>query len=165
VQSRDIAAVARRVNFAAVRRSLTEQVVVTYLHLTGRDARLGQLGRGMAVAAVTSVADPIVAQLITADALVELLNTGWPTAVLPDRGAGAQGLSANALGSAWHVFIRSEQGLRRFDIPVPAAAPPGQQFTLQFRLTNWAWKLSGVALPEAIRIRLAQELIKRLDRK
>ena len=86
VQERDPAAVTRRVNFPAVRQSLTEQIVVTYLHLTGRDARLGQIGRGLAVGAVTSIADPIVARLISAETLIELLNSGWPTSVLPDQG-------------------------------------------------------------------------------
>jgi len=165
VQTRDIHAVAQRVNFPAVRQSLTEQIVETYLRLTGKDARLGQFGRGMAVSALTSIADPVVAQLISAEALVELLNSGWPTTVLPDRIAGVQGLGADALGSAWNVFVHSQQGLRRFEIAVPAAAPPGHQFTLQFRLTSWMWKLSGVALPEQLRIRLAQELIRRFDKK
>ena len=56
VESRDSAAVARRVNFPAVRHALTEQIAVTYLQLTGKDARLGQFGRSVAVAAATSIA-------------------------------------------------------------------------------------------------------------
>jgi hypothetical protein len=165
VQSRDGTAVARRVNFPAVRQSLTEQIVVTYLRLTGRDARLGQFGRGMAVAGITSIADPIVAKLLSAEALMELLNVGWPTTVLPDKATTFQGLSSGALGDIWQVFVQSEQGLRRFEIAVPMAAPPARQFKLQFRLTTWVWKLSGVELPEELRVRLAQELIKQIEKK
>ena len=165
VHARDTAAVARRVNLPAVRQSLSEQIVVTYLMFTGKDARLGQFGRNVAVSAVTSLADPIVAQLLSAEALIEFLNSGWPTAVMPDKSPDAQGLSGDALGSAWQVFVRSEQGLRRFEIPVPAAAPPGRQFRLQFRLTTWTWRVSGVVLPEQLRVRLAQELIKRIDKR
>src|SRR5262245_46413760 len=91
VQQRDSAAVAARVHFPSVRQSLTEQIVVTYLQLTGRDARLGQIGRGLAVGAVTSIADPIVAKLISAETLVELLNRGWPASVLPDQAPVAPG--------------------------------------------------------------------------
>jgi hypothetical protein len=165
VQSRDGVAVARRVNFPAVRQSLAEQVVVTYLRLSGRDARLGQFGRGMAVAAVTSIADPIVAKLLSAEALIELLNAGWPTTVLPDRISGFQGLSGGTLGGIWQVFVQSEQGLRRFEIAIPTAAPSMRQFRLQFRLTSWMWKLSAVELPEELRIRLAQELIKQTEKR
>src|SRR6266446_2868842 len=70
VQKRDVAAVSRRVNFPAVRQSLAEQIVVTYLRLSGRDARLGEVGRGLAVSAVLSIADPIVAKIISAEALM-----------------------------------------------------------------------------------------------
>src|SRR5437588_6026439 len=87
IQNRDSAAVARRVNFAGVRQSLTEQIVVSYLQLSGKDARLGQFGRGMAVAAVTAVADPIVAKLLSAEALVDLLRSGWPASALPENAA------------------------------------------------------------------------------
>jgi hypothetical protein len=160
VQERDSAAVGRQVNFPAVRQSLTEQIVVTYLQLTGRDARLGQIGRGLAIGAVTSIADPIVAKLISPEALVELLNRGWPTSVLPDAAPTLQGLSPRALGSVWQIFVRSEQGLRRFDVTVPAGATRARQFTLSFRLISWTWKLSGVELPDELRVRLARELIK-----
>jgi hypothetical protein len=165
VQERDSAAVTRRVNFPALRRSLTEQIVVTYLHLTGRDARLGQIGRSLAVGTMTSIADPIVAKLISAEALVELLHDGWPAAVLPDQAPTLQGLRPGALGTAWQIFVRSEQGLRRFDIPIPAGATRARQFTLKFRLISWTWKLTGVELPEELRVRLARELIKQVEKK
>jgi hypothetical protein len=172
IQNRDSAAVARRVNFAGVRQSLTEQIVVSYLQLSGKDARLGQFGRGMAVAAVTAVADPIVAKLLSAEALVDLLRNGWPasallenTTISPENALAAEGLKSGSLGSAWQLFIHSEHGLRRFDVAVPTTAPPPQRFKLQFRLTNWTWKLSGLELPEVLRTRLAQELMKQIDKK
>jgi Protein of unknown function (DUF2939) len=170
VQERDAAAITRRVNFHSVRQSLSEQIVSGYLELSGKDARLGQFGRGMAVAAVTAVADPIVAKLISAEALIELLRNGWPSSVLPDDGAAgsavaAEGLKPGSLGNAWQLFIHSEHGLRRFEIAVPMTTPPAQRFRLEFRLTSWTWKLSGVRLPETLRNRLAQELVKHIDKK
>jgi hypothetical protein len=165
VQSRDPAAVTRRVNFSAVRQSLTEQIVVTYLQLSGRDARLGQIGRGLAVGAVTSIADPLAARLISAETLVELLNNGWPTSVLPDQAPSLQGLSPSTLGTAWQIFVRSEQGVRRFDLTVPATAVRARQFTLRFRLVSWTWKLTGIGLPDELRVRLARELIRQIEKK
>jgi len=165
IQQRDGAAVARRVNFSAVRRSLTEQIVVAYLQLTGKDARLGQLGRGMAVAAATSIAEPILAKLVSAEALIELLQNAGPAAGLPDNSAAFPGLGSGALGNVWQVFIHSEQGLRSFALAVPLTAPPPLQFRLHFRLTGWRWKLSAIDLPEELRVRLARELIKETDRK
>jgi Protein of unknown function (DUF2939) len=165
LQNRDAAALAHRVNFPAVRRSLTEQVVSGYLQLSGKDARLGQFARGTAVAAVASVADPIVAKLISAEALIELLHTGWPGSVLPDGAANFHGLGSGSPGNVWQLFVRSEQGLRSWEFPVPVRAPPSLRFRLQFRLTNWVWKLSAIELPEELRLRLAQELVKQIDRK
>jgi hypothetical protein len=165
LQNRDAAALAQRVNFPAVRRSLTEQVVTGYLQLSGKDARLGQFARGTAVAAVASVADPIVAKLISAEALVELLHNGWPVSVLPDGAADFHGLGSASLGNVWQLFLHSEQGLRSWEFPLPIGAPPARKFRLQFRLTNWMWKLSAIELPEELRARLAQELVKQIDRK
>ena len=168
LQQRDTAAVARRVNFPAVRRSLTEQVVVTYLQLTGKDARLGQFGRGMAVGAAMSIADPVVAKLLSTEVLIDLLQKPGPAAG-PADGASIQGMTIGSgsglLGNLWQVFIHSEQGLRSFAVTVPFTAPPPLQFRLVFRLTSWTWKLSAIELPEEVRGRLAQELIKQTEGK
>jgi Protein of unknown function (DUF2939) len=86
VERRDSGAVADRVNFPAVRQSLSEQIVLAYLQLTGKDARLGQFGRGIAVAAVASIADPIVAKFVSAEALIDLLRDDGGLALgLPDQ--------------------------------------------------------------------------------
>jgi Protein of unknown function (DUF2939) len=165
VERRDRHAIERQVNFPAVRRSLTEQIVATYLQLTGKDARLGGLGRAMTVAAAASVADPIVAELISAQALIELLENGWPKSVLPPEETTLEGLQSGSLGNAWQMFLHSEHGLRTFILPVPVAAPPPRRFKLHFRLTTWRWKLSAVELPEELRTRLARELIRRTEKK
>jgi len=165
IRARDGVVVARHVNFGAVRRSLAEQIVVRYLELSGKDARLGQFSRGMAVAAVMSIADPIVAKLISADALIELLRNGWPASVLPRETTAVPGLGSAAAGNVWQLFVHSEWGLRSFKFTVPATAPAQRRFGLEFRLTTWRWKLSAIELPEELRTRLAQELVKQIDRK
>jgi hypothetical protein len=74
-------------------------------------------------------------------------------------------LTSPSLGRLWQVFLQSEQGVRRFDIGVPLDAPPARRLKLQFRLTHWVWKLSGIELPEELRVRLARELIKHIEKK
>jgi signal transduction histidine kinase len=175
IQNRDGATVARRINVPAVRHSLTEQIAATYLRITGREARLGVLTRGVAAAAASSFADPIVAKLLSTDALLELLHSGWPKQVLseepatmsgaPGHGSIVQGLTSVSFGNLWRVFVQSEQGLRRFDIGIPIDAPPTRRLKLQFRLTHWVWKLAGIELPEELRVRLARELVRHIDRR
>jgi hypothetical protein len=165
VQHRDVVAVNHRINFPALRRSLTEQITRTYLKLTGRDARLGQFGQSVAVAAASSIADPIVSKLLSADTVVELLADGWPTALLPEKSAPTRGLSPHTLGSVWQIYLQSEQGLRTFDIAVPTTVPKPLRFKLRFRLAVWTWKLVDVELPEELRLRLAQELVKQVEKK
>jgi Protein of unknown function (DUF2939) len=175
IQNRDGVTVARRINVPAVRHSLTEQIAATYLRITGREARLGVLTRGVAVAAATSIADPIVAKLLSTDALLELLHSGWPRQVLSEQptavseglghGSIVRGLTSVSFGNLWRVFVQSEQGFRRFDIGVPIDAPPTRRLKLQFRLTHWVWKLAGIELPEELRVRLARELMRQIDRR
>jgi Protein of unknown function (DUF2939) len=163
VQARDVAAINERVNFPALRQSLTDQIFRTYLRLTGREARLGAFAAA-AVAASSSIADPIVARLVSVDVLLDLLAGGWPTAVIPDRIPGAAGLQSGSLGSVWQVIANSEHGIRTFALAIPANAPPAVQLTLRFRLTGGTWKLVGVGLPEELRVRLTRELIKMVEK-
>jgi hypothetical protein len=57
---------------AALRRSLTKQIVQEYLKLTGKKLPLHAIGKRV----VVSVADPVVARLMTVRALLDLLDKG-----------------------------------------------------------------------------------------
>jgi hypothetical protein len=63
VQARNVAAVSELVDFPALRRSLTIQIVRTYLRLTGTAVR-GSILEQFSLGVGASVADPIVAKLI-----------------------------------------------------------------------------------------------------
>lgn len=164
VRRGDVAAVNARIDFPLLRRSLTEQMFRTYLQLTGREARLGQF-RDLAVSASSSIADPIVAQLISAETLIDLLSSGWPSAVLPEKVPAMRGLRSGSLGNVWQVFANSEHGLHTFSLWVPANVPAEFQFVLRFRLSGWTWKLYDIEFPEELRLRLARELIRVVDKK
>jgi hypothetical protein len=159
VRKHDVAAVNERVNFPALRQSLTTQIIATYLRVTGKEARLGQF-RDLAIAATSSIADPIVTQLISAEALTDLLASGWPTAVLPEKLPQLRGLSSGAVGSVWQVLANSDHGLRTFALAVPANVAPEFQFKLRFKLSGWTWKLYDVRLPEELTTRLTREMIR-----
>jgi Protein of unknown function (DUF2939) len=165
VQARDSKALAERIVVDELRLSITQQVLRSYLRLTGRD-KMNPFTKNVFVAATTSIADPIVARFVSPDAIVELLRDGWPKSVLPDqpaagqRPAGFSGITTADLGSAWKLFVNSEYGFGSFRISLPPDAAPDRQFGLRLRLSQWTWKLAGIDLPQAIQDKLAQEIIK-----
>jgi hypothetical protein len=161
VETRDVDTVAAHVDFRAVRASIAQQVVDSYLRLTG--TKVSPVVRGLAVSG-GSIADAIVAKVVTPEAFTDLLRTGWPNAVAAERPSGAVGLSTRSIGNAWQIFAASDYGFRRFDISVPPAAPREQQFLLTFRLSQWRWRLARVRLPERIQVQLAEALIKSLPK-
>ena len=64
IEARDAPALAKRVDFRALRKNLTKQVVAAYLQLTGKEKKLGLLGKGIALGIGTSYAEPIIARLL-----------------------------------------------------------------------------------------------------
>src|SRR5262245_28311371 len=122
VQARDVAAVNELVDFPSLRKSLTTQIMRTYLRMTGKDGRPGSILEQFAIGVGTSVADPIVAKLISPDALLDLLN-GRPPGVFSDKVSPIEGLSSKALGNVWRVYANSELGIARLFVTVPVDKP------------------------------------------
>ena len=74
IEDRDAVALTERIDFPAVRRSLTKQIVQEYLKLTGKKLPLQAIGKRLMV----SAADPIVARLMTVRALWTCLTRVTP---------------------------------------------------------------------------------------
>ena len=74
VESRDTAALTQRVDFRSLRKALTKQLIATYLELTRK--KLGLIEKSIAVGVGGSIADPIVARLVNAETLLDLLTKG-----------------------------------------------------------------------------------------
>lgn len=160
VEARDLDGIRERVNFRAVRISVARQIVSDYLISVGRGRELSAQDRSLATGVGATIADPLVSRLVTPEAMLDLLDNGWPEGVVagapPDLGGG---LSAAAFKDAWQVFWSSEtRGFRVVRVPVPPSKPPEEQFRLQLRFQNFAWRLTGVELPLAVRQRLVKEL-------
>jgi len=169
VQERNLVELPARVDFPAVRRSLTTQIVRTYVRITGKTGQSGSIVEQFAVSVGASLADPIVAKLISPETFLELLRNGGPSDVLSGDAASVDfsgdapsvdDLSSEALESLWRVYANSELGIARFFLNVPVDKPRQESFQLQFCLKGWTWRLCGVELPELLQLRLAQEVLK-----
>jgi hypothetical protein len=161
VENRDLPKIVAHVNIAQLQRSLTVQVLRKYGELTGR--KMSPLMANLAVGAGSAVIDPIVAKLITNEAIADLLLRGWPKALGNKDVPKFDGLNARAFGNLGVLFQNSDYGFRRYSVWVPPDKPRAQQFNLRFRLQSWTWKLIAVRLPEELQTRLAREVIKRTE--
>ena len=155
-QSRDVAKIEQRVDFASLGRSLSEQIVQTYSRLAGLPVERGSLVAGLA----SAIADPIIARLLTRVTLAELLENGWPKNVLGDPPPEFRAPNWNALGNARQLFSNSEYGITEFRLRLPVDASRERQFRIHLALRGLTWKLSGLDLPQELLERLAREVMK-----
>lgn len=156
VEARDEAAVAARLDVAQLKRDFVAQVLHAYRRITG--AAPGLLTEQFALAVAASIADPMVARMVTSEAVADLLRTGWPSSALDARPAGFDGIDFD--GAAWRLYASSEYGLGEFRLWVPVDAPTERQYRVTLTREGLTWRLSGVRLPAPIQERLARELIK-----
>jgi hypothetical protein len=154
VESRDAVALTERIDFRALRRSLTKQIVDTYLELTGKKLPVGAIGKRFAL----SVADPIVARLMTVRALLDLLGkgkAGKSAKVSIDRAP----FTSTSFKSVWRLWLNSDYLGRNFYIYLPPEGSRAEQFKVHLRPVRWRWTVVGIELPEELRKQLARELI------
>ena len=160
LEARNAAALTKEVDFGRVGGHLAGQIIATYLHITGRDKKLGPLGV-LAPAIGASIVDPWIAQIVNPETLVELLRGGIVSSELGPVTFNIGEIPKFSLGSAWTAWLGSEYGLGRFVIALPAEAEPAEQFRLRMQLLGWHWKLTGIDLPEKLRTQVARELAKK----
>jgi hypothetical protein len=159
LQARNAAALSEQVDFELLRRSLTGQIIATYLRITGRERKLGPLSP-VASAIGASIVDPWVSQIVNPENLIELLRGGT---IQTELGAASfkMELPNFSLSAAWNAWLRSEYGLGNFSIGLPVYAEAAEQFRLRMQLLEWSWKLTGIDLPETLRDQFARELAKK----
>ena len=164
IEARDGAALAKLVDFRALRKSLTKQIVAAYIELTGKEKQLGLMGKTLAVGIGTSYTEPIVAELLNEQTLIDLLTKGQ---VGGGGGVGAVKVPAelapfskSALQSGWQTWWASEYGLGDYYVYLPPDKTPDKQFKVRLSLKDLQWKLTGLDLPGPMRVELAQQLVK-----
>jgi hypothetical protein len=153
VQARDVTRITERVNFNALRVSLARQILGEYL----QSQDLNGLDPQVAARAGTATLNPVLEELITPQAVIDLLEDGQ---LQQEAGGTASPVTFNpaSFRTAWRTFIASEsQGFRSITIPLPVDEPKDKQFRVTMRLRGTTWRLSGVELPEGLK----EELIKR----
>jgi len=164
IEARDAAALSRRVDFHALRKNLTKQIVATYLELTGKEKKLGLLGKTIAIGLGTSYAEPIVARLINEETLLDLLskgNAGGEAKISAELAP----FSKSALKSGWTTWLHSEYRGEDYYVYLPPDKPADKQFKVKLSLSEWKWKLAGIDLPQPLRVQLAKELEKQRESK
>jgi hypothetical protein len=160
----DVAAVAHQVDFVRLRQSLTAQIVAAYLRLSGRTERFGPLSTALAASIGTTVADPILADLLTPDNLTKLLR-GESVRALDDKIAvEATALPRLDLGNALRAWWNADYGIGRFALSVPFEAAADDRFQLHLSLQHGRWMLTGLDLSASLQTRLARALIARSPR-
>jgi hypothetical protein len=161
VEAKDVDRITERVNFRALRVSLSQQIAGAYLQTPNAEKELGDLDRRAATNAGAIIVNPIVEQLVTPQALIDLLDNGWPEGVAGrPRGAAAAAaaqvrIEPDSLKQAWRLFITSEgQGFRSVTIPLPPDLERDRQFRVTMRLTGYTWRVTGLEIPQILRRQL-----------
>jgi hypothetical protein len=160
VESKNAAALAQRVEFPSLRRSLSQQVIAEYLKLTGKDEKLGRFRTGVATGVGAALAEPVIAQFLNAETLLDFLNKGSVKDGAKISSEVAP-FSGSSWRNAWQVWWHSEYGITRFHAYLPPDKPKSEQFKVGLSLRDWQWKLTDIGLPEHLRVQLAQELVRR----
>jgi hypothetical protein len=154
-QARDAVALAQRVDFPKLRRSMAVQILQAYVGLSGVKLE----GASVAIGLTAAFADPFIEKLLTPAALTELVRSGWPKDALGDEvPPDAQGLASAGLGNVWQLYLNSDYGIGTVRVSLPIHQPRDKQFRVELSLSEWTWKLSGLDLPAALKERLAREL-------
>jgi Protein of unknown function (DUF2939) len=158
----DGAGVIARTDLPRLRHSLVDQIVASYLRQTGRDRPVKPLERMLASTYGATVADALIAKLLTEENLTRILNKG---AIGSDGSgiAGMQRLSEIDTSSMLEM-------LRRISMvkPVELLVRLGDTENaagVSIHFEGDGWKLSGIQLPSAAVQALAQGLIDSKDRK
>ena len=160
VEARDTATLSERLDLPELRRSLSEQLVRTWLKVTGKDQGLSPIAYNVAMRVGINLADPVVAEMLQVMALVELLKQSR-TETFAASHVSPEALGPPRLQNVRGLLLGTEYFGPDVYVTVPLYAAPGQGYRLRLRLSDWRWKLAGIELPEERRIEIAREIIRR----
>lgn len=145
----DGAAVLARTDLAALKRSLSEQVVAAYLQQASETRAVRPAERLLANTYGASIADALIGKLLTATNLTQLLKAGTVTA---PEGPAVTGVPAVA-----ELQIDTVSALGRFTFVSPAtfrlrigeATDPDNLTEIEMHREWLDWKLAGLRLPRS----------------
>ena len=158
--------IAAGIDMPALRHSLARQIARAYLDASGKADKLGSFGRSMAGAAVTTVADPYLAEFLTPENISTLFSQGHVNQVkLGDRTVAIKSdlpkvsnlFDGNALSLVTGSYF---DAVTDFVIPIDDGQNPQDQYRVHMHLDGLTWKLSGLELPPPIVQEMARSLMK-----
>ena len=155
----DGAKVLERTNVKALNHSLTHQIVSAYLERIGAKRPISPMEKTLINVYGATIADAMVAKMLTADRLTQLLKTGKldgagdvpPLSGIPTLGDLDTKLSS-VLGRL-HFIQPVLLGVRVSDSSAPDAYA-----AINLHFEDFGWKLSGIELPKATVRALAANL-------
>lgn len=159
VRAGDGGAVLERTDVKRLRRSLTDQVVGAYLDRIGAVRKISATEKMLVNTYGATIADAMVAKMLTADKLTQMLKSGNLDAPGVPSIAGLPALG-NLHTENWpsllgrlHVIQPVLIGIRISDTP-----DPDGYAAINLHYEGLDWKLSGIELPKAILRDLAASL-------
>lgn len=158
----DGAAVLARTDVARLRHSLVEQIVAGYLRHLGRDRPVKPLERMLANTYGATVADAMIAKMLTAENLTRILARG----AIGEEGSGIPNMQR--LGDLDTSSVFKLLGRLSPVKPVEFLVRLGDTESdggVNIHFEGDGWKLSGIQLPGAAVQALAQTLVDARDRK
>ena len=160
IETKDATALSRLVDFHGLRKSLTTQIITTYLKVTGQEDKLGTFGRGIAMSYGRSIATPIVDRLVNEQTLLELLTKGKVAVGRSEIALPSAPFAAADFRDGWQTWKATEYGLGDFYVYLPPSKPPSERLRVKLSLMDWQWKLSGIDLPKSLRVQLTNDFLK-----
>jgi hypothetical protein len=144
----------------ALGRSLTNQIITAYLERIGTTRRIGAMEKMLINTYGATIADAMVAKLLTADKLTQILKTGnlSGTSDAPNL-AGLPAL-ADLHAENWASLLGRVSMVQPalLAIRVSKTSDPDSYAAVNLHYQDFGWKLSGIVLPKAAVRELAASL-------
>jgi Protein of unknown function (DUF2939) len=148
-----------RTNLKALNHSLTDQIVRTYLERIGATRRISPMERMLVNTYGATVADAMVAKMLTADKLTQMLKTGNMDAPGVPSFSGLPKLADLHTGN-WLSLLGRLNVIQPvlLGIRISDTSDPDSYAAIDLHFEGLSWKLSGIELPKAIVRNLAASL-------
>ena len=147
----DGAAVIERIDVPALSRSLTNQIVAAYLERIGATRRISPMEKMLVNTFGATVADAMVAKMLTAEKLTQILKTGNL-----DAAPGVPNLTglpalADLQSEDWFSLLGRLSFVQPvlLAIRISKASDPDNYAAVNLHYEGLGWKLSGIVLPKA----------------
>ena len=159
-RSGDGGAVIERTDVSALNRSLTNQIVAAYLERIGATRRISPIEKMLINTYGATIADAMVAKMLTADNLTQILKTGNLNGRSDVPNIGGLPALADLHAEDWASLLGRLSIVQPvlLAIRVSKTSDPDTYAAVNLHYQDFGWKLSGIVLPKAAVRELAASL-------